>query len=79
MMEVTREVLGWCTVLNLGFLVFATAALVLFRGPVEAIHGRLFGLSHEELGQAYFRYLANYKVGILLFNLAPYLALVLVT
>ena len=39
------------------------------------IHRKMFGLSEEVLSKEYFRYLANYKIAIFIFNLVPYLAL----
>jgi hypothetical protein len=35
----------------------------------------MFGLSEDALSRAHFQYLAQYKVAIFVFNLAPYLAL----
>jgi hypothetical protein len=67
--------LGWCTLLNFGLLILASLALLLARKPISAIHGRLMGLESNELSKAYFSYLANYKILILAFNLAPYVAL----
>ena len=75
----TREALtaffGWCTVLNTGVLVFASLWLVLLRGKVSPIHSRMFALEADDLARAYFQYLANYKVAIVVLNLIPYLAL----
>jgi hypothetical protein len=73
--ETVREVLGWCTVLNLGFLAFAALLLMLAGGPIKRLHAATFGLSDDDLSRAYFQYLAQYKIVIFVFNLAPYLAL----
>ena len=74
-METVTAVLGWCTVLNMGMLAFAAAMLILLGKPVRKIHGRLFGLRDEDLSRAYLQYLAQYKIAIFVFNLAPYVAL----
>jgi hypothetical protein len=70
-----REVLGWCTVLNLGLLAFASLVLVIAGAPIKRLHAKMFALSEDDLARAYFQYLAQYKIAILIFNLAPYLAL----
>ena len=70
-----REFLGWCTVINFGLLVLASIMLVAFRGAVGGIHRRMFGLDEASLQRAYFGYLANYKIAIIVLNLVPYLAL----
>jgi hypothetical protein len=49
--------------------------IVLMRSTAMKIHGKMFGLSEEVLSKEYFRYLANYKIAIYIFNLVPYLAL----
>jgi len=67
--------LGWCTVINLGMLVFASLVLVAGRDPISRIHAGMFALSESELSRAYFQYLAQYKIAIFVFNLVPYIAL----
>jgi len=69
--------LGWCTVINIGFLTFAAIFLFLFNGLAIKLHSKLTGVSAEKLPSLYFSYMANYKIAILLFNLVPYIALTL--
>lgn len=66
---------GWCSVINFAVLLFASIAVVLLKDWVMAIHSRWFDLPKETLGAIYMKYLAYYKIGILLFNVAPYVAL----
>ena len=67
--------LGWCTLLNVGMLAFSS--LMLFGGGsrIAKIHAKMFDLEPSQLPAAYFQYLAQYKIGILLLNIAPYIAL----
>ena len=67
--------LGWCSVINLGILIFASLAVTLMHGQLLSIHGKMFGLGEADLSRAYFQYLAQYKIAIFVFNLAPYIAL----
>ena len=70
------EFLGWCTLINYGLLLFSTLILHTPAGKWgRSIHGRLFGLKDSELDSLYFRFLANYKLLIFVFNLVPYLVL----
>ena len=48
---------------------------MLRRRFLAAVHQKWFGLSELDLQREYFRYLANYKILTLVFNLVPYLAL----
>jgi len=74
-MPIIREVLGWSTILNVGILLFSTAVLAVAGAPIKRIHAKMFDLSEDDLSRAYFQYLAQYKIAVLVFNLVPYLAL----
>ena len=67
--------LGWCSVINIGILGFATLMLAVGGRSSRRLHGSLFSLNNEALNQSYFQFLANYKLLILLFNVTPYFAL----
>jgi hypothetical protein len=73
--DVTRSVLLWCTVMNYGIL------LVWFLGFVSAhdlmlrIHGRWFHLSREQFDAVHYAGMSIFKIGIMLFNLVPFVAL----
>ena len=73
--ETLTELLGWSTVINFGLLMFSVIKLVLVRGWVSKIHSMMFGLSEVELSRAYFQFLAQYKIAIIVLNLVPYIAL----
>jgi hypothetical protein len=77
-LETWTAFFGWMTVLNFGFLLFAAAALFIFKPMVLSIHQKLTGLDEPDLNRAYFSYLSHYKVMALIFSLVPYLALRLI-
>jgi len=77
--ETITEFLGWCSVINIGLLILASIFLVIVRGPISKIHTKMFGLSEADISRAYFQYLAQYKIAILVFNLVPYVALKIMT
>ena len=66
---------GWCSVINIAMLCAATLLLTLMRGFVSGIHSKMTGLDQSDLSVAYFQYLANYKIAILMLNLVPYIVL----
>jgi uncharacterized membrane protein len=78
-LEMATEFFGWCTVINVGILIFAAIFLVFMRSAIASVHGKMFKLSEEDLSRAYFQYLAQYKIAIFVFNLAPYFALKIVS
>ena len=67
--------LGWCTVINFGFLLFVSFSLTAMRRWVLRAHAWIFGLSEENLLRTYFQFVALYKIAIIVLNLVPYLAL----
>lgn len=69
------ELFGWTSVINIGVLVFSTLLLWIAGKPIAKLHSSIFDLSEKDLKRAYFQYLGQYKIAILVLNLAPYLAL----
>ena len=67
--------LGWSAVINTLVLLVSTILLIALRSPIAGIHNKLFGLDDKDLGRAYFQYLAQYKIAILVLNIVPYAAL----
>jgi len=66
---------GWCTVINLCIYMLSALFIIGFRDFTMSLHSKLVGMDATELPSLYFKYLGNYKIGILIFNLAPYIAL----
>lgn len=76
--ETIRDTLLWCTVINYGVLLVWFLFLVVAHGWVHRLHGRWFRLSAERFDSIHYAGMAVYKIGILLFNLVPYIALLIV-
>ena len=69
------EILGWASVLNIGYLFFATISIVVMKSVIVSIHSKMFGVPESDLPLIYFKYLANYKTLSLIFLVSPYIAL----
>ena len=74
-LEALTAFFGWCTVLNLGMLVFTSILVMVMRDTMTRVHARMFGVSEADLPRVYFQYLAYYQLAIWVLNLAPYVAL----
>ena len=74
-METLATFFGWMTIINFGLLLFSTIMLVTMKDFPSRLHGKLFKMEPEELKPIYFRFLANYKILIIVFNAVPYIAL----
>ena len=66
---------AWCTVINLGLLIFSAVILLVFNTQIKAIHSRLLSIDSANLNVLYFNFLGNYKILILVLNLVPYCVL----
>lgn len=73
--ELVRDVLLWCTVINYGMLLVWVLAFIGAHEWMHRLHGRWFRLSVEQFDTIHYAGMAIYKIGIFLFNLAPYIAL----
>ena len=72
--ETAKEFLLWCAIINYG-LVLAWFLPIAFAR--ERLYRLWFRLSAEQFDALSFIGIAVYKVGILLFNVVPYIALVI--
>jgi hypothetical protein len=73
--ETLTTFFGWCSAISVSVLFLSSAALMLMRHAISNLHSRLFGMSEDDLARAYFQYLAQFKIAVIVFNLAPYIAL----
>ena len=76
--ETITEFLGWCSIINIGMLLLSAVFILLFKNTVIKIHAKMFDLDKVYLNQTYFKYLAQYKILIIVFNIVPYFALKIV-
>jgi len=70
-----KIVLFWCVGLNYVFLLIWFGVFVFAHDWMYRLHGRWFKLSVETFDAIHYGGLAVYKIGILLLNLVPLVAL----
>lgn len=78
-LEVLQAVLGWSAVINFAVLLLWFVLFAAMPGWVHRLHGRWFGITRERFDTLHYCGMAAYKLAIIVFNLAPYLALRIVT
>ncbi len=74
-LETITAFFGWTTVINFVLLAVASLTVIAARESIARLHGRMFGLESADLSRAYFQYIAQYKIAIIVFSLTPYVAL----
>jgi Family of unknown function (DUF6868) len=73
--ETLRHMLGWCAIINYAVLILWIALFFAAHDWFQKLHEKLFRLSAEQFNGLNYGGIIFFKTGILLFNLAPYLAL----
>jgi len=74
-LELTRSMLAWCSVINIGLLLWWYLFLLLAHDWVYRMHTKWFDISVDRFDAIHYGGMGLFKIGILLFNLVPYLAL----
>ncbi len=73
--EILRGVLGWCSVINMGLLLWWFLFLVFAHDLVYRIHSRWFKIPVETFDAIHYAGMAFLKIAIIVFNIIPYFAL----
>lgn len=78
-LDTLRDVLLWSMVVNYGVLLIWFAAFTVAHDRIYALHHRWFSISRETFDALHYGGMAVYKIGVLLLNVAPLVALWLVS
>lgn len=73
--ELVLSLLGWSTVVNFALLLWWFAFFALAHDWMYRLHGRWFNFRIETFDAIHYGGMGLYKMGIILFNLVPYLVL----
>lgn len=73
--EIVRNFLLWCAVINYGLLIFGVLIITLAHDWVYRLNSRVFRISVERFDAINYAWVVVFKIGITLFNLVPYIAL----
>lgn len=77
-LDTARSFLFWCSVMNFGVLLFWFGLATIGREWLHRLLGRWFALPRESFDAINLAGISLYKIGIILFNLVPCIALSLV-
>jgi len=76
--ELVRDFLLWSTIINYVVLFVWFLVFVCAHEWMRQLHGRWFRMSDEHFDMIHYSGMALYKVGIMLLNLIPFIALTIV-
>ena len=74
-LETIREMLGWCTVINMGLLLWWFLMIAVARDWIYRFHTRWFPVTVDQFNAIHYGGIAILKIAIFFFNLVPYIAL----
>jgi hypothetical protein len=73
--DAARKMLFWCGVINYGVLLLWFLVFLFAHNWIYLLHSRWFHFSVEQFDMLHYAGMSIFKIGILLFNVAPYFAL----
>ena len=71
------EFFKWCLIINAGILIFWYIFYLAARDTMYRIHSRWFKLTEEKFASIHYRLMAQYKIAVIILNLVPLIALLL--
>jgi len=77
--ELLKSFLLWCSVINISLLALWFLAFVMAKDFIYKIHTRWYDIPKEKFDSIHYSAIAYWKLSIYLFNIVPYIALVIIT
>ena len=74
-LEMIRDALKWCLIINMGLMLYWFAFYVFGRDLIYRMHTKWFKLSPERFDAIQYGGMGIFKLFIIVFNLVPYVAL----
>jgi len=73
-----RSALMWCAIINYIVLLIWFALMLFAHDAFYRIHSRFFSITAEQFDVVMYGSMAVYKIGLILLNLVPFIALCIV-
>ena len=77
-LEQITDLFKWMTIINIGILVLSSVLIMVLRNVMCKMHGKMFGIKEDSVAVVAYGYLGMFKVLVIVFNLVPYISLVLI-
>lgn len=79
-MDITtvRTFFLWCTIINAILLTGSSLVCIFASDSIYPIHSRLFKVSRESFNTMFYSFIGLYKILWMVFNLVPWLALLII-
>jgi hypothetical protein len=79
-MDITavRAFFMWCTIINVGLLFLTSLACIFLVDFTYKINSKWFSISRQTFDTVFFSFVALYKLFVIVFNIVPYIALLII-
>ena len=71
------ELFQWMTIINICLFIISSLLTMALKKTVCKMHGKLFGIDEGKVSVVLYCYLGVYRIFILIFNIVPYLSLLI--
>lgn len=68
----------WCTIINTGFLLFLALVYLLAPDLTYRLQSKFIPISHETFQVVFYSFIGLFKVLVLVFNVVPWIALLII-
>jgi len=68
----------WCTIINTGFLIFLALIYLLVPNLAYRLQSRFIPISRETFDIVFYSFIGFFKVVVLVFNVVPWMALLII-
>ncbi len=77
-LDMLQSFLGWCTLINMGLLLWWFLFFLFAHDWIYFFHGKFFKLSVETFDSIHYSAMAFFKLSFFLLNLVPYIVLLII-
>ena len=76
--EILRNFFMWCSIINYGVLILWFVLFIFAHDSLKSINDKLMRRKTEYFDTLHYAGMSLYKIGIILFNLVPWIVLVII-
>ena len=68
----------WCTIINVIIFLVSVFVIMVASDLAFRVHSKMFKISREAFNVALYSFLGLYKIGLIMLNIVPYVALLVI-
>ncbi|MBC8549180.1 MAG: hypothetical protein H8D23_05970 [Candidatus Brocadiales bacterium] len=76
--ETVRSFLGWCSIINMGLLLYWFLFIMFAHDWVYRVHSKWFKIPVDKFDTVHYAGMMYFKLAVFVFNIVPYFALCIV-